>query len=33
LLCSFIGEELTFRLIGRLWTDVPAADGSGSQEA
>jgi hypothetical protein len=33
LLCSFIGEELTFRLIGRMWNGALVSDGRGSQEA
>jgi hypothetical protein len=33
LLCSFIGEELTFRLIGRVWDGVLGAEGRSSEEA
>jgi hypothetical protein len=34
LLCSFIGEELTFRLLQRVWKDVSTSEsGSGSEEA
>ncbi|XXY18957.1 hypothetical protein WME88_04805 [Sorangium sp. So ce216] len=34
LFCSFIGEDLTFRLLRRGWTGFPGgAEGSGAEEA
>jgi hypothetical protein len=28
ILCDFIGDDLTYRLLRRVWTDLPAAHGS-----
>lgn len=30
LLCAFIGDDLTFRLVGRIWTDLPGG-GTGTR--
>jgi hypothetical protein len=33
LMCSFIGAELTFRLVGKVWADIPNQNPrQGSQE-
>jgi hypothetical protein len=32
-LCAFIGEDLTFRLVGRAWSGLPEPSGSDRQEA
>jgi hypothetical protein len=32
-LSGFIGEDLTFRLVGRAWSDLPGPSGSDPQEA
>jgi hypothetical protein len=32
LLCAFIGEDLTFRLVRRIWTDLPEDDSGARSE-